>query len=208
MVLDGKGLPHTGSGTVGGNGAGGGVVIDRRAGSIVREARGRLLGVIPGGRRRGRRVARIPIVGATCAGGARMNVPIGRRITGSGVAVRWWRLSEPVECGKREGLVGGAAKDSTLGKSINPRHQSSVSARQELCAHRLRRPRRQSPGGGAAACLHRPPSTDPAFPAELDALSYFATPKLKPSRGEVIRSTATSLISVSRDWPKMPTQFQ
>jgi len=128
VVLDGKGLPHTGSGTVGGNGAGGGVVIDRRAGSIVPEARGWLLGVIPGGRRRGRRVARIPIVGATCAGGARMSVPIGRRVTGSGAAVRPWRLSEPVECGKREGLVGGAAKDSTFGKSINPPHQSSVSA--------------------------------------------------------------------------------
>jgi hypothetical protein len=33
------------------------------------------------------------------------------------------------------------------------------------------------------------------------ALSYSATPKLKPSRGEVIRSTATSPIGVSRDWP-------
>jgi len=70
--------------------------------------------------------------------------------------VRWWRLSEPVECGKREGLVGGAAKDSTLGTSINPRHQSSVSARQELCAHRLRRPRRQSPAGERPlACTDR-----------------------------------------------------
>ena len=65
--------------------------------------------------------------------------------------MRRWRLSEPVECGKREGLVGGAAKDSTFGKSINPPHQSSVSARQELCAHRLRRPGVSPPAGGAAA---------------------------------------------------------
>jgi hypothetical protein len=32
-------------------------------------------------------------------------------------------------------------------------------------------------------------------------LSYSATPKLKTSRGEVIRSTATGPIGVSLDWP-------
>jgi hypothetical protein len=78
-VLAGKGLPHTGSGTIFGSGVGGGVVVDQRAGPIVAGARPWLLGVTVAVGRRGRRCDRaggIPLVAVAHAAGAGMSVRI------------------------------------------------------------------------------------------------------------------------------------
>jgi hypothetical protein len=62
-------------------------------------------------------------------------VPISRRVTGIGSAVRWCRVGDLLERWKREGLLRGATKYTAVGKPIDPPHRSSVSVHEECVAH-------------------------------------------------------------------------
>jgi hypothetical protein len=137
VVPSGKSLLHTGIGAVYDAGGGGGRAVGRLAGPIVPQAIPRLFAVIAAGRRRRwrARAGSVPLVCVRRREHAALCVPIWRQVTGIGSAVRWCRVGDLLERGKRECLLRGAAKDTAFGKPIDPPHRSSVSVHEECVAH-------------------------------------------------------------------------
>ena len=92
----------------------------------------------------------IPIVGAQRAGGAVHDTSRSDRAEPGvccGAPAAGRRAGSSAV--KREGLVGGATKDATFGKPINPPHRLSVSVGQGLGAHRFARAPGSPAGLGA-----------------------------------------------------------
>jgi hypothetical protein len=132
VVLCGKSLRHTAIGAI----YGGGGTVGRLAGPNAPRAIPRLRGVIAaGGHRRRAGAGGVPRVWVPRAGRAVLCIPVWGHVTGVNFAVRWWRVGERFERGKREGLLRRATNDTAFGKPTDPPHRSNVSVRQRCGTH-------------------------------------------------------------------------